>query len=340
MKRTLFTVFFLLLTWTLNAQCPSGAIGVSGPGCGCLSGCDLSSFGGPNCSPSVGGNCSAGQVPFQVDIVVPPGCTKTVTGTMSNRPGCSSSGSDNGDQMKVDIVGGVKPFQSGPSNSTLTDNFVLAGPGTIRISGTANRADEIVTYTVTANLPSCCILPVKWLDFSYVAFPSTVQINWSTAQEINSDYFIVERAVANNGQILHFEPISKIAGAGNSDFSQSYTIVDSDPIIGNSIYRIKQVDLDGQFEYSSNIEVEFSHNMFVQDVYPNPSTGIFHVKVAGKADSPLELSIVNTLGQIVWKSASLEASVQEIDLSKQPAGIYLLTAKRKAYHYQQKLIVK
>ena len=342
MKRALFTTFFLLLAWTLQAQCPTGTIGATGPGCGCLSGCDLTPLGGPNCSPSVSGNCNAGQVPFQVDIPVPAGCTFTVFATIGNRPTCSSSGADSGDRLKVDIIGGVKPMQSGSSNATLNDNFILAGPGTIRISGNTNRADEIITYNTVdgGTCPSCIPLAVDWLNLSAESLPSTVQLNWTTAQEINSDFFVVERAEMHDGDDLVFEPISQLNAAGNSDFSRNYTIVDSDPIEGNSIYRIKQVDLDGTFEYSSNIEVTFAKTLFVESLYPNPSSGLFHLEIGGQADSPLELTIVNTLGQVVWQQGSAQASLLDIDLSDQAAGIYLLTAKRNGYHYQQKLIRK
>ena len=344
MKRALFTLLFSLAAWTLAAQCPTGAVGVAGPNCGCLSGCDLTGLGGPNCSPPVSGNCSAGQVPFQVDIVVPPGCTFTVNASMQNRPSCSSSGADSGDQMKVDIVGGLKGFQTGSSNATLADNFILAGPGTIRVSGTANRADEIVTYSTTdgGSCPGCIPLPVEWLNFSAEILPSTVQLNWTTAQEVNSDFFVVERAESDvlSNEAHNFEPIAKISAAGNSDFARNYTIVDADPNTGNAVYRIKQVDLDGTVEYSKTIEVAFHSQLFVQAVFPNPSKDVFRVNVVGSADVPLELTVVNTLGQIVWQQNASEAKEIDLDLGGQTAGMYLLTAKSNAYHYQQKLILQ
>lgn len=345
MKRALLTTLSLLLGLILHAQCPIGAVGVSGPGCGCLSGCNLTAFGGPNCSPSVGGNCTAGQVPYQFDILVPAGCTFAVTATMANRPSCTSSGADSGDQMKVDIVGGVKPFITGASNASITDNFTLAGPGSIRISGTANRADEIVTYsTIDAGgtCPSCGIFPVEWLSLNADVMPSTVQINWTTAQESNSDFFVVERANGEQNALgeFEFEPISKIAGAGNSDVPRNYTIVDSDPISGASIYRIKQVDLDGSFKYSALIEVEYSEKLYVESVFPNPSTGRFHIEIGGNSESPIEIIVLNTLGEIVFKQAYSSSQSLELDLHDQAKGIYLLQVSGSQYSYSQKLIVQ
>lgn len=78
--------FFITVTTLFYSygfgQCPSGSIGVTGSGCGCLSGCNLSSFDGPNCSPSVGGNCDSGYTPMSLEIVVPDGCTYTVDAQM------------------------------------------------------------------------------------------------------------------------------------------------------------------------------------------------------------------------------------------------------------------
>src|SRR5690606_25971734 len=82
-------------------QCASGMIGVTGTGCGCLSGCNLSSLGGPNCSPSVSGDCDGGQRTMSGNIVVPSGCTFSVTATMRQRSGgCTACGGDSGDKMK------------------------------------------------------------------------------------------------------------------------------------------------------------------------------------------------------------------------------------------------
>lgn len=247
--RFLSVAFFVLVS-SLNfvfAQCPQGAIGVSGVNCGCLAGCNLTSFGGPNCGGAgVAGNCSAGQVAMSVDIIVPDGCTFTVTAVMQTRPGCSASGADAGEQLKVDIPGGPKPFQTGTSNATITDNYTLAGPATIRVSGTANRADEIITYSTTYSGAFCnacgSILPVELLTFSGLQEERTIGLNWTTASEINSDHFLLERSI--DGKT--FELIANVNAAGNSSSALNYKIYDSQPPLAKVIYyRLRQIDKDG-----------------------------------------------------------------------------------------------
>src|SRR5690606_16418899 len=107
--------------------------------------------------------------------------------------GCSASGADGScqtcDVVKVDIVGGVKSYQQGGSNASLIDSYTLVGPGTIRISGRANRADEIITWSVTsgpATCPDCSsILSVELVEFNAsMNFENrSVNLAWGTQSE-------------------------------------------------------------------------------------------------------------------------------------------------------------
>ncbi|ASS48101.1 MAG: hypothetical protein A3D31_00570 [Candidatus Fluviicola riflensis] len=334
----LIPLFLLFSVANLQAQCPSGAIGVTGAGCGCLSGCNLTSLGGPNCSPSVAGNCSAGNVSMTFNITVPSGCTVTVNAIMANRAsGCTASGADGGtDGLKVDILGGSKPLLTGSSNATITDSYVLAGPGTIRISGVANRRDEIITYTSSSTGCVNCMnsLPVELLRFNVSKTEDYVVCNWETASEINCDYFIVERS--SNG--IDFEPIGQMDGAGTSTQIHTYTLVDSSPIDhGVSYYRLAQTDFDGTITYSEIKSINFSANATVT-VVPNPSTGTF--SVIGKHIDLTTLSVRNLFGQQVLpvqiNELEEETILQFSDLSE---GIYFLTYENNKELVTERIIV-
>jgi hypothetical protein len=229
----------------------TGSIGVSGAGCGCLGSCNLTSLNGPNCSPSVSGDCNAGQIAMSTTIDVPAGCTYTVVATMRQwlDLGCSASGADAGDRMKVDILGGTKPLQSGSSNATLLDSYTLSGPGQIVVSGNANRADEIIAYKIYPNPCDLCdiSLPVEWLDFTVKLNQNNmVDISWSTASEINNDYFTILRS----GDGIDWEEVARYPGKGNSSQIHYYQLVDSSPLEGISYYKIIQTDFDGMIDES------------------------------------------------------------------------------------------
>lgn len=245
----------------------SGYIGVTGTGCGCLAGCNLSSFGGPNCGAGVGGDCSGGTQNMSLDIAVPTGCTYKVYATMRKFTNCSSSGADNsgtGDKLKVDHISGAKSFTTGSSNADIQDSYTLLGPGTIRISGAANRADEIIVYKITpvtsgGACTSCTISPlsIQLTEFNGVKSDEAVKLNWETATETNNDYFTIERSADTES----WEIISIIKGAGNSDHTISYNIWDSSPLKNTNYYKLKQTDFDGKFTYSRIISVDFNENI-------------------------------------------------------------------------------
>lgn len=305
-----------------SAQCPSGTLGVTGNGCGCLSGCNLTGLGGPNCSPAVGGDCDNGQLTMSEDITVPAGCTYTVTATMRPRTGgCTSSGGDSGDKIKVDIAGGSKGFQSGSANASLNDSYTLTGPATIRVSGTANRADEIITYTTSFSGTTCVncmsVLPVELTAFRVSLENSSVACEWWTETELNNDYFTIERSLDG----IHFEPIAYMKGAGTSTEPLRYKIYDYDPYFDAvSYYRLSQTDLNGltRFHDIRSIKAKSIHELAI---FPNPSNGT--VRITGDYKTLLESKLFDTSGREINLEA-VSAENNEIIVSSLPVGVYTL----------------
>jgi len=321
-----FLSFFWFGTIPISfSQCPSGEIGITGAGCGCLSGCNLTSFGGPNCSPAVTGNCggasgSGGQMAMSVDISVPNGCTFTVTATMQNRgASCSSSGADAGDQVKVDISGGSKSFLVGSGNASIGDSYTLVGPGTIRVSGTANRADEIITYTTTFSGATCVscmsVLPIELTTFQVSLENNAVACDWWTETELNNDFFTIERSLDG----VHFDPIYYMKGAGTSFEQLHYKIYDYDPYLDVvSYYRLSQTDFNGLTRFHDIRSVK-PKKINQLTVYPNPSNGT--IQITGDYKTLLASKLFDTSGrEIALNHTSTEST--EITVSSLPVGVY------------------
>jgi hypothetical protein len=313
---------FCLFSSTFFAQCPSGSIGVTGTGCGCLSGCNLTSIGGPNCGGGVGGDCNAGQIAMSIDIPVPAGCTYTVTAAIMTRgASCSSSGGDNGDKVKVDIAGGGKTFQTGTANASLTDSYVQVGPGTIRISGTANRADERISYTTISSGASCVncssSLPAELLRFDAVTSGETVECSWETGSEVNVDFFTIERS--SDG--FTFEPMGAVEATGTTTEKHAYKLYDSSPVtIETSYYRLKQTDNDGTTVFSEIRSVRFGEASV--SVFPNPSEG--QLTIIGKHLDAKDIVLMNALGEPVQLTAMESENEVLFQLSGLPEGLYLI----------------
>jgi hypothetical protein len=320
-----------------SAQCPTGTIGVTGANCGCISGCNLTSFGGPNCSPAVSGNCSGGELPMSVSISVPDGCTYTVSATMQNRAGgCSASGADGGDQMKVDISGGGKTFQTGSANATLTDSYTLLGPGTITVSGTANRADEIITYSTTSSGATCVnctsVLPVELTAFTVSLENQAVTCDWWTETELNNDYFTVERSIDG----VHFEYIGALKGAGNSFNPNHYKLYDYDPYLDIvSYYRLSQTDFDGSTRYQ-DIQSVKPPKINALILYPNPSNGT--IQITGDLKTLLASKLYDVSGrEIQLINTSVNGNI--LTVSSLPVGVYTFVYFNQEKTISERLII-
>jgi hypothetical protein len=118
------------------------------------------------------------------------------------------------------------------------------------------------------------ILPVELTTFAGRVIGKSVMLNWETATELNNYGFEVERMILKQVQNDNavWEKIGFVAGNGNSSSNKYYNFVDKDIQSGKYLYRLKQIDNDGTFEYSNAVEIEIGNpNKFVLSPnYPNP----------------------------------------------------------------------
>ena len=99
-------------------------------------------------------------------------------------------------------------------------------------------------------------LPVELTSFAAKVSGNKVLLNWETATEVNNYGFEVERASLSASPLRVWEKIGFVNGNGNSNSSKSYYFIDANVTQGKYSYRLKQIDNDGQFEYSKVIEVD------------------------------------------------------------------------------------
>ncbi|GAB3657365.1 hypothetical protein GCM10028791_29840 [Echinicola sediminis] len=148
-----------------------------------------------------------------------------------------------------------------------------SGGGGSRAHIGGRGGDGIVIIRISARLT-----PVKWSGFAaeYSSSKKAVQLDWSTLKEWESSHFEIERSVEG---FSDFVKVGEIDAAGWSDQLVEYSYEDLDLSFGKdrAYYRIKQVDLDGSFEYSKVLMVKVPVKSAVQTgvwkAYPNPTTG-------------------------------------------------------------------
>lgn len=146
---------------------------------------------------------------------------------------------------------GAQYWSSGawlPNVSTLgTGTAVTSGVGTVNIPSVTASAVYRPWVLSSQSAP----LPVEWLSFNGYCNGVAVNLNWSTATEINNDYFTVQRSVDGG----FFEDIGIINGSGNSSQPNSYQYTDIQSASSAAYYRIRQTDYNGLTSYTAPISI-------------------------------------------------------------------------------------
>ena len=112
--------------------------------------------------------------------------------------------------------------------------------------------------------------PVELVSFSAKVINNAVKLYWQTATEVNNYGFEIEKKNCNDEAV--WEKIGFVNGAGNSNSPKEYSFYDENINSGKFIYRLKQIDLDGIYEYSKTVEVFVAspQNFDLAQNYPNP----------------------------------------------------------------------
>ena len=160
-----------------------------------------------------------------------------------------------------EIVGTV-----GADQTSFTDNVSVIDTYTYRV--TAINDSYVSNYSNTA-VAIVTTVPVELTSFTAEVNNSDVILRWTTASEKNNSGFDVERKVNANQD---WETIVFVNGHGTTTEANTYSAADKNLAAGIYQYRLKQIDLDGTFEYTNSIEVEIkSPDKFsLEQNYPNP----------------------------------------------------------------------
>ncbi len=159
------------------------------------------------------------------------------------------------------------------------------------------------------------ILPVDLTSFSANSEKNQVTLNWQTAQEINNDFFQIERKTIQNQE---WEIIGKEQGEGNSEITVRYSFTDTKPANGLNYYRLKQTDFDGQFEYSEMVSVEIRNTISI-DVFPNPTASELTI-VTPNDFTKGEIRLFDAMGKMVLSNSINERNY--LNLNDLNSGIY------------------
>lgn len=185
--------------------------------------------------------------------------------------------------------------------STILQDWLGSGDGALMatFSQVWGKIPDVVN---SANIvdPTCYgqgALPVSLSYFNARAIGNKlVNLEWETAAEYNHSHFEVERS--QDG--LNFDFLLRTEGlAGDSQTVNTYFEKDEKPFEGDSFYRLKSIDNNGEFTYSElkKVRIEYKHLKNVK-VYPNPAAFDANVVVTSDKIFSANISVVSTAGMI------------------------------------------
>jgi len=215
---------------------------------------------------------------------------------------------------------------------------VINGIGTV----SANNLTNINNVVVTANSVT---LPIQLLSFTAKSTGQQVALAWSTAAEINNDYFTVERSA--DGE--QFEALAKVDGSGTSSSTKNYQYDDLSPLKGISYYRLKQTDFDGHYSYSDIRAVTLDKKpdqqaLTINQVGPNPFEDRLNVTISNNSIGTVLLQLIDAGGKSVYSKkepGQLGTSTIELNgIYGIEAGTYLLHISCEGQTVTKKIIKK
>jgi len=176
-----------------------------------------------------------------------------------------------------------------------------SGSVTATISNNASftiSQGSIATSISSAALSSSSVpLPVELVTFAASIIDNSVLLNWITVTEVNNYGFNVERSIKDE----EWMGLGFIEGSGNSNSQKNYSFEDRNVTTGTYRYRLKQIDIDGSFEYSQviDVSVELPGRFELNQNYPNPFNPTTIISYQLSAASNAKLTVYDVLGSSV-----------------------------------------
>lgn len=166
-------------------------------------------------------------------------------------------------------------------------------------------------------------LPVSWISFTAEKTGArSALLKWSTANEINNNYFAIERSADG----INFKALGSVSANKQNQIQNNYSFVDNFIPGGINYYRIKQVDNDGRSSYSSQVRINIDANGVSWTLAPNPARDKTTIIFTENAN-PVQISINNTAGKEVFQKrlASVSAGDRlDIVVNNFAKGIYFV----------------
>ena len=184
-----------------------------------------------------------------------------------------------------------------PTGSPETNFNILDGVCTLNPIPTLTRRFSMTSFSDFAVAQSATILPVELLSLNASAFHNqAIRVYWSTQTESHNAGFEVQKSMDG----INFTPIQFVAGAVYSTQRKDYQHIDDDVQPKTKYYyRLKQVDLDGNYLYSNVVKTTLTPNENIITVYPNPAKQTVNIVSEKPWGGKVHVKLYNLLGELL-----------------------------------------
>lgn len=218
----------------------------------------------------------------------------------------------------------------------------LGGTGSATPSGNILSTTNFTTFSsfsLANNLGGANALPVELVYFRGKLLLGGVVLEWQTASELNNDFFEIEVSTDAENYIT----IANIRGQGTTTALNDYEFVDRYPASGLNYYRLRQVDYNGDFEYSNIISVmNDAPAKLYYSAYPQPASTHLTLQLrAIDETSMMNLFIYNINGRII-KHITIDPKTKQlpVDISAFTNGLYLIRLNQAAQAFHGRLLIQ
>jgi hypothetical protein len=234
-----------------------------------------------------------------------------------------------GDTLFTETFGGNSSDWGNFVQQTTDNGFV--------ITGYTNGDVWLIKTTLDT-----AIVAVELTSFTATISVNEISLKWTTATETNNYGFKILRFTQNDND---WEKIGFVPGFGTTTEVHHYSFVDEALKPGNYLYRLKQVDYDGSYEYSAVMELEWKafNSYLLEQCYPNPFNPTTTIGFGIQNKSNVKITILNAIGEEVpvILNEEREAGFHQVEFNAEnlPSGVYFYQLKAGQYVETKKMVL-
>lgn len=218
----------------------------------------------------------------------------------------------------IELTGSINAWNASRNNETISIGGVkkydqnaglkISGPGFANSTSGVSPNGFIVST-----------LPVLFNSFYATKSNNKVVLNWSTAMEHNSNNFEVQRSFDGSTWTV----IAVMLGAGNAEVITQYSYTDKNMTAAVAYYRIRQVDMDGKYEYSTVKIIRANEATPASKIYASGNT--VNIEFNQEIKNPVTVRIIDMNGRVMGQKDNQTASYKiTMSVNNHLAGIYLV----------------